>query len=103
MSKFLERPDRTELRDKVAALFVGVHKDDPLWAKVCDAFEWDNVWPVVDSDLELTGKVVEVTDDYFPVYPDWDVVISGSDARGANWIVDADEGHARPRKKEGKA
>jgi hypothetical protein len=95
----MDKPQRTELRDKVTALFAGVHMDDKLWQRVADAFDWEDVWPVIDGDCCLTGEVVEPKDwDYFPHWPSWDAVIHRDVAQAAGWTVDREAGHASPAK-----
>lgn len=89
---YLNSTEQKQMRDRVTKVFAGVKMDDPLWKSVAVAFNWQNVWPVIDTDLELTGEVVEPQGgDYLPHFPGWDAVISRQDAEAAGWVID--EGH----------
>lgn len=90
--------EQAVLRNGVTKVFMGVRMDDPLWQKVADCFDWKDVWPVIDEDCRLTGEVVEPMDwEYLPHYPSFDAVIRRDVAVAEGWIVDLEEGHARPR------
>jgi hypothetical protein len=97
----LERPARTELRDQVTAVFAGVHMEEPLWIAVSNAFEWENAWPEVDGDCDLTGNVLcNPKEDYLTCFPSWDAVIHSDTAIAAGWTVDREQGHATPPEDE---
>lgn len=89
--------EQAVLRNGVTKVFMGVRMDDPLWQKVADCFDWKDVWPVIDEDCRLTGEVVWPSDwEYLPHYPSFDAVIRRDVAVAEGWIVDLEEGHARP-------
>lgn len=97
-------PTQAVLRNGVAKVFMGVRMDDPLWQKVADCFDWTNVWPVIDGGCCLTGEVVEPMDwEYLPHFPSFDAVIRRDVAVAEGWIVDLEEGHARPRNQKKEA
>jgi len=72
--------------------FKGERYDAP---KTRDAFslcEWQNIWPVIDRDGNLTGEYSE-GDDHLLV-DNGEAMISVDEARAGGWKIDADEGSA---------
>jgi hypothetical protein len=95
MPKRLERPDHTLMRDKVTQLFAGMHYRTEEFQQVSAVFDWQNVWPVIDADCDLTGEVVEPDESFARVYDD-DAVIRKCVARAGGWELDGEEGTAWP-------
>lgn len=95
MPQRLDRPDHTAMRDRVTNLFGGYHYMLEEFRQVSAAFDWSNVWPVIDADSCLTGAVIEPDDDYLRVYDD-EAVIRKDVAKAFGWEIDGDEGTAWP-------
>lgn len=97
MKRRLERPDHTLMRDRVTQLFAGMHYRTEEFQQVSAVFDWQNVWPLIDADGDLTGDVVEPAEDgVYLILSDWDAAIRREDAVSAGWEIDADGGTARP-------
>lgn len=69
----------------LCSMYQGHSMLDPDFRMLCDDLTWDLVWPEVDADLNLTGKIVEDTDGYVNV--DDDAMMSESDAEKAGLVV----------------
>lgn len=95
MPKRLNRPDHTAMRDRVTKAFAGHHYMTEEFRQVSAAFDWSNVWPVVDADCDLTGDVVEPDENFLRVYDD-EAVIRKDVARAGGWEMDREEGTAWP-------
>lgn len=95
MTLRLTAPERTDLRDRVTKVFAGIHYRNSEFRQVSIAFDWSNVWPVIDADGDLTGEVVEPDEDFLRVYDD-DAVIRKAVAKAGGWEMDREEGTAWP-------
>lgn len=92
----LSKPDHTAMRDRVTKAFAGVHYRTKEFQQVSAAFDWSNVWPVIDADGDLTGEVLGPDDGQtLRVYDD-EAVIRKDVARAGGWELDSEEGYAWP-------
>jgi hypothetical protein len=79
----------------IAAEHRGEHYTSPAFARDAERVNWDNVWPVVDRDGELTGRITD-GDGHYNVA---DVaMIEQDEARDGGWSFDAVGGYATPPK-----
>lgn len=93
----MERPDHNALRDavtKACADSAYLHYQHPLWRRLADAFNWQDVWPVVNADGHLTGEVWTACDDVLHT-ADGDAMIRPEDAKSGGWEIDHEAGTAK--------
>jgi len=78
------------LRDAVLQEFANnrVHSDDPVWRESNAAFEWADVWPVVDREGYLTGDVGMPGVDGMLLSDDGMVILPECEAREGGWKID---------------
>jgi hypothetical protein len=72
--------------------FKGERYDAPQTRGAVALCEWQNIWPVIDRDGNLTGEYSE-GDDHLLV-DHGEAMISVDEARAGGWKIDADEGSA---------
>jgi len=72
--------------------FRGERYDAPQTRDAVSLCEWQNIWPVIDRDGNLTGEYSEGGEDELNV--DNEAMISVDEARAGGWKIDADEGSA---------
>jgi hypothetical protein len=72
--------------------FKGERYDAPQTRDGVSLCEWQNIWPVIDRDGNLTGDYSE-GDDHLLV-DNGEAMISVDEARAGGWKIDADEGRA---------
>lgn len=92
----LTAPEQNDLRDAVARACgsaVNLHYRDPLWQKLADIFDWQDVWPVINGDGYLTGEVWTACDDILHT-DDMDAMIRPEDAKAGGWEINYEEGTA---------
>lgn len=80
------------MEETLCKVFLGARLDDPVFKELSDDLRWDNVWPVINADMRLTGDLSDCAEDE-RLYG-CDAVISVDDAREAGWEID--ETHATP-------
>jgi hypothetical protein len=95
MPRRLSQPDHTAVRDRVTQAFSGHNYMIEEFRQASAAFDWSNVWPVINADCDLTGEVVEPDENFARVYDD-DAVIRKDVARAGGWELDGEEGTAWP-------
>lgn len=78
---------------EIASAHAGEHYTSEAFLADSDRVLWDGVWPVIDSDGDLTG---EITDGDAMLNVNEDAMISPDDARDGGWVIDSDEGRATP-------
>ena len=68
-------------------------------AAAMEAIDWQGYYPVVDEDLDLTGKWRYADADVVDYYlvPSVDAVILCGVADPKGWMIDTEEGTAEPR------
>lgn len=72
--------------------FKGERYDAPQTRDAVSLCEWQNIWPVIDRDGNLTGEYSE-GDDHLLV-DNGEAMISVDEARAGGWKIDGDEGSA---------
>ena len=83
--------------EELCRRFAGTHYRDPAFCKAAEAMDWNNRWPLIDRDGDLTGDVTE-GDDSLNV--DGEAMILPEEARAGRWEVDIEEGSAKPPRRE---
>lgn len=80
--------------ERAAEACAGQTLDSAEWQAVRDAVDWKGLWPEVDGDGELTGRVVGAEEGYLNVSDE--AMIDADVARRAGWRIDTEEGTASP-------
>lgn len=88
------RPMDEMTPERAAEACAGLSLDSAEWQEARDAVAWEGLWPEVDGDGELTGKVVGDEEGYLNV--DDEAMISEEVARRAGWRIDIEDGTAAP-------
>jgi len=88
-------PDLLELRDAVTRVCAdhNLHFQDPAWAMISEAFDWNDAWPVADRYGNLDGAVVNPANENYATTSCNLAVIDPHVARSGGWTID-DEGFA---------
>lgn len=88
------RPMEEMTAERAAEACAGLTLDSAEWQEARDAVAWEGLWPEVDGDGQLTGKVVGSEDGYLKV--DGEAMIAEEVARRAGWRIDTANGTATP-------
>jgi hypothetical protein len=80
--------------ERAAEACAGLTLGSAEWQEARDAVDWEGLWPEVDGDGELTGKVVGSEEGYLNV--ENEAMIAEDVARRAGWRIDTAEGTAAP-------
>lgn len=75
------------------AAVVAAQRGEPLADLLFDG--WDDCWPVIDRELNLTGEFRDSGSDDWLNYDD-EAAILREEAVAGGWSVDEDEGRAYP-------
>ncbi len=86
----------TAITARLASEHRGCDYRSPEWAAAAEAGSWCNVWPEIDRDGHLTGRLVDSGDDGDWLNVEDEAMIHESEARLGSWRIDREEGRARP-------
>lgn len=88
------RTQLDETEEEIVSRLVGERLDSPLVRRALDRAQWNQLWPVIDRDLCLTGEVTDASAGFLN-YED-EAFIRVEEARAGGWVDAIDEGYAKP-------
>lgn len=71
--------------ESICQQFAGKHYRDRQFRQVSAAADWNDVWPEIDRDGDLTGRLIGDDDGFLNV--DDEAVISTAEARAGGWTI----------------
>ena len=71
----------------------GTHYTSPAFRRALDGGDWNNIWPEIDGDGNLTGRLIGSGEDGYANVDD-DAMIDLDVAKASGWTID--DGYATP-------